>query len=802
MSWVRRVKDRLTFPVNAAAIGAIFGGVIGGVLATVAPVPLDTPAGSGVGGIIGSGLAAAVAWFVDRPATSLQDWDRHLRERMQVLWVSGPRAPLAVTRSAGGVLNQLPTRSWKLLQSSQLATVVGRIRRWLPLPQGMPPGELFDRFHGSMLIVGDPGAGKSVLLWEILEALIDRDRAALDGTPVLIELHRWEAYDAGEAHAQPSFEGFVRRELAASPVNVPADATRSLRDDLVFLLDGLDELSDELAIRCLEALRDFALAGPSARRRRRIVMTCRDLDYERIAARWDTPNTIVTHAVRVLPLPDRDVRRVLEHANPNGRRLIAAAERIPELGRMLRTPLWLSVASRVYRYTPGADPLAALDDAAEQPTVERALYERWLALQMRWRSPAFHRRMGFLADRMGANGQQTIYLESVQPHWLPHGAVVRWPTGLAYALATLVGICLLAGPVAAFETVIPESARIFGGVEGWPGTVLTVGVPAALSAAVVHIAPEASGRTRWRATLFRLWEIVTVVIGVGAIVGALRLAGITVNLYWFVFYGVFAWFVFRTSTTGSESRRPLVAAARRLVPRRLLARSNLSAGLVLGLGVAAFFAGGVRLIDSEFMVAALAGLVVGLVAAAGFLLHGAMVPVPAGRGRSPRPLGALWRSGRTGLVTGLMVLPAVVTTIVLLIAATLVVGRLSGGVSEPPLQQFVGAAVLVARAWVATAPIWAPIAVVTALEGGVGAVVEHFTARVIAGRRRWLPLRLVTMLDEATRDGILYPVGPGWRFRHRTLAEQLAADYRAVGDGDVVAARPAAATQAPSAGAV
>jgi hypothetical protein len=800
MSWVDRARERLTFPVNAAAIGAILGGVVGGVLAA-GPVPLDTSAGTGIGGVIGSALAAATAWFVDRPTTAPQEWDRHLRARMRLLWVSGPRAPLSVTRSAGGVLRRLPTHSWKLLQSSPVASVVGRIRRWLPLPQGLSPGDLFDRFDGSMLIVGDPGAGKSVLLWEILEALLDRDRDTLDGTPVLIELHRWEVYDSAGAYAQPSFEGFIRRELAASPNNVPADATRLLLDDLVLLLDGLDELSDDLAIRCLEALRDFVLAGPSARRRRRIVMTCRDEDYERIAARWDTPNTIVTHAVRLLPLPDRDVRRALEHANPNGRRLIAAAERVPELGRMLRTPLWLSVASRVYRYTPGPDPLAGLDAEAEQPAVERALYEHWLALQMRWRSPAFQRRVGFLAERMRVNGQQTIYLESVQPRWLPRSANTRWPVAFAYALVTLVGIWLLMGLAAAYQGVTSEGGWI-GGVGGWLGSARTVGVPAALTAAVVYATPHPAGPPRPRSVLDGLREAGTVALAVAALVGALYLMGFTVHFYWFEFNALFVWSVIRTSTTGSESPRPLVATARRLLPRRALARRNLATGLLLGLAVAAFYVVGVRLIDPAVGVVTVVGLIVGLAATSAFLVHGAMVPVPADRGRSLRPLGALWRSGRTGLMTGLIVVPAVVATFALLVIAIVVFEVFTGDAGGQPLRRLIAIAAIFTDAVVVTVTIWAPIAVLTALEGGIGAVVEHVTARLIAARRGWLPLRLATLLDRATRDGILYPVGPGWRFRHRTLAEQLAADYRAAHAGDTDAVPLAPVTRAPPAGAV
>jgi hypothetical protein len=35
----------------------------------------------------------------------------------------------------------------------------------------------------------------------------------------------------------------------------------------------------------------------------------------------------------------------------------------------------------------------------------------------------------------------------------------------------------------------------------------------------------------------------------------------------------------------------------------------------------------------------------------------------------------------------------------------------------------------------------------------------------------------VAVLDEASARGVMYPVGPGYRFRHRTLADHLADVY-------------------------
>ncbi len=170
---------------------------------------------------------------------------------------------------------------------------------------------------------------------------------------------------------------------------------------------------------------------------------------------------------------------------------------------------------------------------------------------------------------------------------------------------------------------------------------------------------------------------------------------------------------------------------------------------------------------------------VGLVATSAFMMHAAMAAIPADRVRAPRPRSALWRSGRTGIVTGLIVLPAVAATAVLVVVVFVVYTLAVEGVGGVSPTWLAANSVGMAQATVVLASsVWVPIAVVTALEGGGGAVAEHFAARVFLAARRWLPLRLVTLLDQAARDGIMYPVGPGWRFRHRTLARQFAVQFR------------------------
>ena len=54
---------------------------------------------------------------------------------------------------------------------------------------------------------------------------------------------------------------------------------------------------------------------------------------------------------------------------------------------------------------------------------------------------------------------------------------------------------------------------------------------------------------------------------------------------------------------------------------------------------------------------------------------------------------------------------------------------------------------------------------------------RHLAARWFAFRAGLLPLRFGTFLDEMVKDGLMYRVGPGYRFRHRTLSQWIANEW-------------------------
>ena len=106
------------------------------------------------------------------------------------------------------------------------------------IPPGTSIGTLFDQSGGALLVLGAPGTGKTTLLLELAQALLDRaERDQSQPMPVVFNLSSWA----------------VRRksltEWLASELNERSDVPRRLArewietEQILPLLDGLDEVA-------------------------------------------------------------------------------------------------------------------------------------------------------------------------------------------------------------------------------------------------------------------------------------------------------------------------------------------------------------------------------------------------------------------------------------------------------------------------------------------------------------------------------------------------------------------------------
>src|SRR5918998_457610 len=156
----------------------------------------------------------------------------------------------------------------------------------------------FESSKRRLLLVGEPGSGKTIAAYSLIEYL-DETEGAAGRVPLLVNLSAWEA--------QETFEAFLVDYLCSSVgYEVPERAVASAfisSDRYALILDGLDEiplrLREHFSVRLDEFVR--GLAGEVG-----VVVTCRTQEYEELLDARFTGLGLV-QAVEILPLTDQQL---------------------------------------------------------------------------------------------------------------------------------------------------------------------------------------------------------------------------------------------------------------------------------------------------------------------------------------------------------------------------------------------------------------------------------------------------------------------------------------------------------------
>ncbi|MEV7509150.1 hypothetical protein AB0O57_14490 [Streptomyces sp. NPDC091201] len=227
---------------------------------------------------------------------------------------------------------------------------------------------------GRLVVLGEPGAGKSVVaLMLTLGLLADGRRPAGGPVPVLLPVSSWDPV------VEPLDEWLVRR-LAETYYAGRPEIPRALllRGLLLPVLDGLDEIPESSRRTAVVALNE-ALGGE-----RRVVVTCRAAEYEDVILAGSDPlarasvveispvaaEDAISHLSAVRWPPETDWNPVYEELRERPAGPVAA---------VLSTPLMVSVARTVYERGGGSP--GELADAARFPArhaVEDHLMDRFL----------------------------------------------------------------------------------------------------------------------------------------------------------------------------------------------------------------------------------------------------------------------------------------------------------------------------------------------------------------------------------------------------------------------------------------
>jgi hypothetical protein len=207
-----------------------------------------------------------------------------------------------------------------------------------PPPAGRSLGAVFEELGGSLLILGEPGAGKTVTLLGLARHLLrSAEEDPTRPIPVVFNLSSWAA-------GAPPVADWLVDELAAKYL-IPKRVARAWLAEsfLLPLLDGLDEVQAARRAACVEAINAFTgealLTG---------VAVC-----SRLKEYLDLPVRLALNgAIRLQPLSREQVFSFLAAAGPRLAALSALLERDSGLLIEARSPLMLSLMAEAYEDLP------------------------------------------------------------------------------------------------------------------------------------------------------------------------------------------------------------------------------------------------------------------------------------------------------------------------------------------------------------------------------------------------------------------------------------------------------------------
>ncbi|MBN1148994.1 MAG: NACHT domain-containing protein [Anaerolineales bacterium] len=317
-----------------------------------------------------------------------------------------------------------------------------------PLPPSTSMLEVFDQMKGAMLILGEPGSGKTTMLLELARGLIERARGELAEfarqaplqpellrpIPVVFNLSSWRDL------RQPLSEWLV--DELNSIYSIPTSVARAWvkNGDLLLLLDGLDEVAADHRQVCIQAIN-------ACRKETGVdLAVCSRLEeYEALPERLQ-----LWGAVRLLPLTRAQIEAFFQSAQLAAMQQVLAGD--AELQELVKSPLMLNIIVMAYHGLEAAD----LQSAAESEARRRRLFDAYVEqMFLRRRSdPSYSPQqtkhwLAWLAKEMGEHGLAVFQLEKMGPGWLAseelrrlHRLRVSLLAGLLSGLTTglLVGV--------------------------------------------------------------------------------------------------------------------------------------------------------------------------------------------------------------------------------------------------------------------------------------------------------------------------------------------------------------------------
>jgi hypothetical protein len=323
----------------------------------------------------------------------------------------------------------------------------------------------------TLLVLGSPGAGKTIALLQLAQRLIERTEKDLSlPIPIVLNLHSW-------SRSQKSIIDWLIDELLEK-YQVPRSLSENWiqQQQLILLLDGLDEVNEEYRNDCVRVLNDFIELFPQTN----VAICCRVGDYEKLTARLQ-----IATALCLQPLTSEQVYQFLDKIGGSLSGLKTLLKTDTELEQFARTPLILTLMSVAYQGWSVEELITQL--MVHPADRNRHLFDTYIDRRLAQGATSEYPKvrvlcwLSYLANQMQKDNRMIFSIEKMQPIWLQNRSEERIYRIGAFILTGLI-FGLIPGVIAGLNAAIQVTNIISGlifGLKFW----LIAGLVAGLIAA-------------------------------------------------------------------------------------------------------------------------------------------------------------------------------------------------------------------------------------------------------------------------------------------------------------------------------